>query len=41
MISMTAQRYRLDLVPGQTVKAKPKGTPRPGPAVWMTPHLAS
>ena len=41
VIAMTAQRYRLDLVPGQTVKAKPRGTLRPRPAVWMTPHLAS
>jgi hypothetical protein len=41
VIAMTAQRYRLDLVPGQTVKAKLKGTLRPRPAVWMTPHIAS
>ena len=41
VIALTAQRYRLDLVPGQTVKAKPKGTLRPRPAVWMAPRLAS
>ena len=41
VIAMTMQRYRLDLVPGQTVEAKPRGTLRPRPAVWMTPHPAS
>ncbi len=41
VIAMTMQRYRLDLVPCRTVKAQPKGTLRPRPAVWMTPHPAS
>lgn len=38
VVAMVTQRYRLDLVPGQTVKANPKGTLRPRPGVWMTPH---
>ena len=38
VVAMTMQRYRLDLMPGQTVKAHPKGTLRPRPGVWMTPH---
>jgi hypothetical protein len=36
IVAMTMQRYRLDLVPGQTVKAQAKATLRPG--VWMTPR---
>jgi hypothetical protein len=39
--AMIMQRYRLDLMPGQTVKAQPKGTLRPRPGVWMTPHRAT
>lgn len=38
IIAMTMQRFRLDLVPGQMVKAHPRGTLRSRPAVWMTPH---
>jgi len=38
VVAMTMQRYRLDLMPGQTVKAHSKGTLRPRPGVWMTPH---
>ena len=38
---MTMQHYRLDLMPGQTVKVNPKGTLRPRPGVWMTPHRAT
>lgn len=38
VVAMVMQRYRLDLMPGQTVKAHPKGTLRPRPGVWMIPH---
>ena len=38
VVAMTMQRYQLALVPGQTVKAHPKGTLRPRPGVWMMPH---
>ncbi len=38
VVAMVMQRYRLDLMPGQTVKAHPKGTLRPHPGMWMTPH---
>ncbi len=38
IVAMTMQRYRLDLLPGQTVKAQPKGTLRQRPGVWMTLH---
>jgi len=38
---MTMQRYPLDLMPGQTVKANPKGTLRPCPGVWMMPHSST
>ncbi len=38
IVAMVMQRYRLDLMPGQTVKAHPKGTLRPRPGVWMMPH---
>ncbi|CAA9435812.1 MAG: Cytochrome P450 [uncultured Rubrobacteraceae bacterium] len=41
VVAMVMQRYRLDLVPGQTVKARPKGTLRPRPGVWMVPHNAT
>ena len=40
VVAMVMQRYRLDLVPGQTVEPTPKGTLRPRPAVWMTPRVA-
>ncbi len=36
IVAMTMQRYRLDLMTGQTVKVNPKGTLRPRPGVWMT-----
>jgi len=36
VVAMVVQRYRLDLMPGQTVKAQLKGTLRPHPGVWMT-----
>ncbi len=36
LVAMTMQRYRLDLMPGRTGKAQPKGTLRPRPGVWMT-----
>ncbi len=32
------QRFRLDLTPGQTIRARPKGTLQPRPGVWMNPH---
>ena len=38
VVAMVMQRYRLDLMSGQTVKANPRGTLRPRPGVWMTPH---
>ena len=38
VVAMVVQRYRLDLVPGQTVKTRPKATLRPRPGVWMTPR---
>ena len=38
IVAMTMQRYRLDLVPGQTVKAQANATLRPRPGGWMTPH---
>jgi hypothetical protein len=38
VVAMTMQRYRLDLMLGQTIKAHPKGTLRPRPGVWMMPH---
>ena len=41
IVAMTMQRYRLDLMPGQTVGAHPKGTLRPRPGVWMMPHRAT
>ncbi len=36
VVVMVMQRYRLDLMTGQTVKVNPKGTLRPRPGVWMT-----
>ncbi|MEJ7870649.1 MAG: hypothetical protein WKF67_00210, partial [Rubrobacteraceae bacterium] len=41
IVAMTMQHYRLDLMPGQTVKTQPKGTLRPRPGVWMAPHRAT
>ncbi len=38
VVAMTMQRYRPDLVPGQTMKAHLKGTLRPRPGVCMTLH---
>ena len=41
IVVIVMQRYRLDLMPGQTVKTQPKGTLRPRPGVWMAPHRAT
>ncbi len=38
VVVIVMQRYRLDLMPGQTGKAQPKGTLRPRPVMWMMPH---
>ncbi len=38
VVAMVMQRYRLDLMPGQTVKANPKGTLKPRPGAWITPN---
>lgn len=35
VVAAVAQRYRLDLVPGQEVKARVKGTLTPVPGVWV------
>lgn len=39
VVATVMQRYRLDLVPGQTVEPNPKGTLRPRPGVWMMPRV--
>jgi hypothetical protein len=41
VVSMVMQRYRLDLVPGREVKARPKSTLKPHPSMWATPHVVS
>lgn len=38
IITMIAQRFRLDLVPGHPVKPKPVATLHPDPGVWVTLH---
>ncbi|HZN94754.1 MAG TPA: cytochrome P450 [Myxococcales bacterium] len=38
ILAMAAQRYRLHLVPGRPVRARPTSTLRPQPGVWMTVH---
>lgn len=38
IMSTVTQRYRLDLAPDREVKAQPKTTLAPLPAVWMTVH---
>ena len=41
IVASIARRYRLDLVPGQTVKPLPRGTLRPNSAVRMVPRRAA
>lgn len=41
VVSAVSQRYRLALVPGQEVRAQPKGTLKPLPEMRMTPRAAS
>jgi cytochrome P450 len=36
LLAMTAQRYRLHLVPGRPVRVQPTSTLRPQPGVFMT-----
>jgi cytochrome P450 len=38
ILAMAAQRFRLHLVPGRPVRARPTSTLRPQPGVWMTVH---
>lgn len=38
LLAMTAQRFRLSLVPGRPVRAQPTSTLRPQPGVWMAVH---
>jgi cytochrome P450 len=38
IIATVAQRYRLDLVPGQAIEPEPSVTLRPKHGLWMTAH---
>ncbi len=41
VVSAVMQRYRLDLIPGQEVKAQPRSTLGPRPGVWVRLRAAS
>jgi len=41
IVSTVMQRYRLDLIPGQEIKAQPRSTLGPRPGVWVRLRAAS
>ena len=41
IVATVARRYRLDLVPGQEIKPKSRGTLAPSSPVWMVPYAVA